>query len=388
MLGWCLLSLLAGADPMPVFQAATLANTSPQGSIERLTGQGELHFRDGKPVAASDWYVLRQNGAVRPGLPKRGHVQFVNGDRLVGHVEKGDGDALHWRTPQGTVLRFPTSALAVVWNQQVPHDELPTWLNGPRSRDLLQLANGDLLRGTIQQLDATDWKIMVEQRQQSVAAKQVVALGYNTDLARPRKIRGLYYRVVLADGSRLSGTTIEADRQKLTLTTLFKETIAWPLHEVREITLEQGKAIPLTELKPQFAYQSFDGEQGTWQMHRALNLQPLTVNTTDGVATYDHGLAVPAGSTLTYSLDGKYQRVELAFGMDAQLGARGSAKVQVTLDGKSITLPNEGLITLKAGLLRVRHDCQGVKELKITLQRASGQGVQSAVNIVDARLLP
>jgi hypothetical protein len=270
----------------------------------------------------------------------------------------------------------------------LPDDEL-TWVKAPRKRDYLQLKNGDILTGTIHSMEAARWRFTIEQREQTVAPANIVALGFNTDLARVRAPKGIYYRVVLRDGSRLCCTAVNTDGTTLTVTTLFKETWRLPLKELAALDLEQTPAMPLADLKPTATvYHSFDGEQATWHANRTMHGRALQLRTPNGLATYERGLGVPAGSTLTYKLDGKYTRLLAVVGLDTTQGERGAVVVQIVRDGKLYPLPRDGKLTVRDGLLSLAVDLSNIQELQLHIKRSDGGIVQAAANIVEAYLIP
>lgn len=393
---WTLFAIIICAAPEPIVDyAVQLSNgttiTTPQ---LQLSASGELRTKQ-QTFAVNDWLSIQRMHRLRPSYPTQAHLQLTNGDHLVGQLVKGDGDALYWRPQIGDkvaeqTLRFPLSAVAIVWQKTLARSEQPSWVNRPRQRDVIQLKNGDTILGTINKIDPVDgWRITLEQREQTIPHANVVALGCNTDLARQRLPRGVYYRVVFTNGSRLSCLSVVSDQQQLKLTTLMKDVFTVPSAEMIAIDVAQSKAIPLHELKPtRYDYQSFDGELAQWSVNRTINGQPLQLRFPQGDSTYEHGLSIPAGSTLTYDLAGKYQRFMASVGIDISQGERGSATLTVLLDGQPVAFANKGLLTVKQGVFNINLDVRGVKEMKLIVARHEGGFVQAAINVVQPWLVP
>jgi hypothetical protein len=344
-------------------------------------------------VPAADWYCLRRAAAAQPDWPRAAHVELVIGDRIRGTVVSADGDALRLRLElpgKEQFMRIPLSALRVAWLGRRPADD-PAWLNAPRKRDVIQLHSGDLATGILSSVDADRNTVRFQSegkdREQELA--RVAAIGFNTDLARIRRPKGRYYRLTLTDGTRLSALTIAFNGTDWNVQSFFKDSIRIPALQLLSVDVEQGKATWLSDIKPAaYQYQTFDGEQHAWSPDRCVSGDALRLQTPAAESTYDRGIGLYSGSTITYALNGKYSRFEALAGLDSRTGIKGDALLSIHVDGKEQELLGGGKLTIAGGPIAVRLDVKGAKELKIIVRRGKGGNVQDHVNLVEARLIP
>jgi len=334
-------------------------------------------------------------GSVLPPWPKGAHAEFNNGDRVRGAVAGADGDnirlALSWPGVPDQVLRFPLSSLRAVWLRGRADEIDATWLSSPRKRDAFVSRNGDLILGAFTGIDVgkTQLRYEVDGKAREMSLSKLTAIGFNPDLARVRRPKGLYYRLTLADGTRLSAASIAFDGTVWAAETLFKESIKIPAEQMVSVDVEQGKAAYLSALRPaKYEYRSFDGEEYSWVVDRSAAGQVMRLKIPDGESTFDRGVGLHAECVISYSLSGKYRRFEALAGLDARSGLRGDVDLSMSVDGKPIELPKAGRLTPSAEPLAIRIDVTGAKEMTISLRKGKGGIVQDHVNLAEAILVP
>lgn len=384
--------LLAVCGQAPAgFEVRTAAGPKA-GELQSIAADGTVKLSGGGTAAAGSWYGLRRAPGALPDWPREPHAELVNGDRVRGTVAAADGDAVRLRLnlpgPEQTV-RLPLSALRAVWLTRRPADD-PAWLTGPRKRDVLQARNGDLSLGALTAIDPAGNAVryQADGKDHRLDLSRVSAVGFNTDLARARRPKGPYYRLTLADGTRLSATGVTFDGRTWTATTLFKESVRIPTDQVVSVDVEQGRAVVLSDLKPtKYQYQPFDGEEYSSAADRSVTGDALRLKTAAGESTFDRGLGLHAECTVTYPLAGKYRRFEALVGLDARTGVRGEAVLAVLVDGKERELPGGGRLSLAGGPLPVDLDVSAAKELTVVVRRGNGGVVQDHVNLAEARLI-
>jgi NPCBM/NEW2 domain len=387
------LILICSAAPTAAAEIRTLEGAPIVADLKEVATDGSITLADGRKISAGDWYSLRKG--LLPPWPRTPHVELTNGDRIAGTVVDSDDDALRFRHPGGTTpptIRLPLSALRVLWLTYRPGDAAdPDWLAGPRKLDVLQARNGDIVRGAIAAIDAAKnaLRYQLNGKDHQLELSKLFAIGFNTDLARLRRPKGPYYRLTLVDGSRLSVISVAFDGQIWTAVTPFKDTVRIGADQLVSVDVEQGKASYLSDLKPaKYQYQPFDKDDYSWVADRAVTGRPMVVKTSGGESTFDRGIGLHAGCSLTYSLAGKYRRFEALAAMDAASGVRGDAVLAIMIDGKELPLPGGGRLTYAHGPLPLRIDVSGAKELTIVLRRGSAGNVQDHVDLAEARLVP
>jgi hypothetical protein len=392
MFGPSLLLMLvsSGQAPEPI-DVRMLAGDPAAGHLQSVAAGGSVKVGD-RTVAAGEWYSLRRTGGVLPAWPRAPHVELTTGDRIVGTAAEADGDALRLRLPSDQTVRLPLSSIRAVWLTTRPAGEPdPDWLAGARKRDVFLARNGDTAFGALTEIDAAHnaVRFQADGKGHQLEFAKLAAIAFNTDLARVRRPKGPYYRLTLADGSRLSTVSVAFDRKSWTVITPFKETIRFPADQVVSVDVEQGKVTYLSDLKPtKYDYRPYDGEQYPWVADRCVTGRAMTLKTANGESTFDRGIGLHSECTISYSLAGKYHRFEMLVGLDANSGLRGEVDVMVLVDGKEQPLAGGGHLTLAGGVIPVRVDMTGVKELTIAVRRGGGGNVQDHVDLAEARLAP
>jgi hypothetical protein len=395
--------VLAGPLDPPPFVASSSATDTPSGTLTRLSSDftAALRTKSGETTIA-DVYSLRRTDRMVPRPPTEPHLFTATGDRIVGTVTGGDGRFLRFR-PSGLgqhtedPWKVPLSSIVVVWLSTTPAETpvLPSrydWLNEVRNQDVLRFRNGDTARGTLDGLnpDAETPTFSFQPargEKRSIAARELAAVAFNPALARVRKPKGAFARVVLDDGSRLALTNIAAADGVLNGVTLFGEKVRIRLMEVVAIDIVAGKATPITDLKPKkFEQASFLGVAWSFGSDQTVRGDPLSARMPLGTTTSDRGIGTHPRSTLSYNLGGKYRRFEALVGLDPAASVRSRVSVRILVDGKEQSIP--ALQSLADGnAVPVRVELRGAKELVLVTDFGTAGGVGGDVNWLDARLI-
>jgi hypothetical protein len=387
----------APSDTAPRFTAYSRAEERPTGALIKLYADGSAELAtDGVQRMVRDLISLRRTRLPLPPLPRGPVMITTSGDRIPGTLTGGDDQSLRFKpTFSKSEWDVPFTAVSLIWLTQPPADTPMdparyTWLPANRNRDILRFRNGDTTTGTIETLspDKEELRFKPEAGEsRSFAFSELSAIAFNPTLARARKVKGPYSRLVLRDGTRLGATNPTADVAALKGRTLFGQVVEVPIADVVSIDVMQGKATYLADLKPAKAESAgFLGVSWNWTANRNVHGEPLRILTAEGESTHDRGLGTHPKTTLTYDLGGKYRRFEALVGLDAASGQRGRAAVRILVDGKEQALPE--LHKLAAGpATSLQVDVAGAKQLIIVVDFGPAGDVQADVNWADARLV-
>lgn len=394
--------LLAMAAPPGDFIAVGPEVARPAGRLIKLGADGtaEIAALD-RVVAVPDAISLRRIGVSIPPLPRGPVLLTTTGDRIPlqkldsGSYLAGDDQTLHIRPAfSESDWAVPVSFAMLVWLVKPPA-ETPidparySWLPAERNRDFIRLRNGDTASGAFTGFkDDAGLRLKPETGDERVVPfTELSAIAFNPALARNRKVKGPYARLVLRDGTRIAVTQFASDVQTLKGKSLFGPSLEVPLSELLSLDVMQGKATCLADLKPKKAeHAGFLGTAWPWAANRTVRGEPLRLLEAAGESTYDRGLGTHPKTVLTYDLAGKYKRFEAVVGLDAATGARGRAAVKVLVDGKEQPLPD--LLKLTGGpAVPVVVNIAGAKELTLIVDFGPAGDVQADVNWGDARLV-
>jgi len=351
-----------------------------------------LSGRKAIQVNGSDVVALRQSKIPLPPAPREEHVLLSNGDQLPGTPLHVSGERLRFkaRIDADQELSIPLSSISLLWfaapDGVADSDLLRQRLASEhRKRDTVLLRNGDMVEGTLTALDRA--MIYVDDangKAVKVARDKIAALGLSTELARSLRPKGIYGRLVLANGCRLSLLSARAEGQVLFGNAVFGATVQVPIKQIVALDLRQGRAVYLSDLKPQrYEHTPYLGVHWPYTFDASVAGNELRV----GGSTYDKGLGMHSQSRLTFDLSGGYQWFEAWVGLDDRTGREGSVLVQVLVDGKPKDFGAAKELTGGDKPLPVRIRVAGARELTFVVLFGRHGDVQDHVDWADARLI-
>ena len=376
----------------------TLADGSvSSGSLEQIGDHWSVRLSGAKPVRATGAQAvsLRRDKMSLPDFPRAEQVILVNGDRLPGTVRELMGDQLKVRVNLGheADLSVPLSAVAIIWKTAPDGvDNADKWrrrlISDKRSRDIVHLRNGDAIEGVLNSITATaDQSLQMESSKKDVAVpfSKVAVIAFNTELARPLQPKGVYARVVLNTGCRLTLSSAQTDDRALQGRTAFGGDVSIPLDHIQAIDWLGGCAIYLSDLKPRaYHFRSFLADV-SWPYMTDVSV--IEGNLRLGGRLYDKGVGVHTASHLVYALGPDDRWFEARVGLDDVAGKEGRARIQVLLDGRPQKLAWDGDLTWEKGPRHIRLAVSGSKELTLVSDFGSFGDVQGCVDWADARLI-
>ena len=303
-----LLLLLPAATAFVVHKADSSTASAPLGTID---ADWSITLADRPPtrVKGDDLLSLRRAETFLPPFPTGPQVLFVNGDRLAGTVRTIANESVAFLPAAANApeLKLPLSSLAVLWLAEPAGEgdaarQRRRLMAEVRKRDVLWLRNGDVLEGTLNDLDKDGLHVEIERRETIVDRSKAAYVALNSELAGNLRPKGIYARLTLADGSRLSLASAELDGTALVGRTLFGADFRVPLDQVVALYLRQGRAVYLSDLDPQSYEHTPWSRELKWPFVRdgSVGGRDLTL----GGSTFDKGLGMHCHSEITFAFGG------------------------------------------------------------------------------------
>ncbi len=335
-------------------------------------------------VQGRDLVALRRVGITHPDLCAAPFLLLSSGDRLPLKAPldlRLEDEMLHatLAAPLAGKIKLPQAAVAAVVLAASEEDA------GKRSNDIVVLRDGDRMHGTLSRLDTRGVVLAADDKRTDIPIARISRVAFNPEyIARP-KPTAIYAEAILAGGARVSFTKLATTGPggQLDGELLLGNKFSLAPDDLLSLRIRNGAAVYLDDLKPS-AYESTPFLDLAWPLAvgRTLKGGPLRL----GKDTYPLGVAMHSKSRVTYALGGGYEAFEATVGVDAAAGPRGTATVDIEVDGKSVP---EIARVLQAGdapaLLRV--DLKGAKTLTLVTDFGPRGDVQSHVLWTDARLL-
>ncbi len=395
MTSWIFAATLALTASPPEFTVHTQGNAPLTGRLTALSlAAGVQLLTTEGPKLVRGLVGLQRSPTVLPALPQGPQLISAAGDRIAGTLRGGDAKTLRFRPHHNEeTWSVPLDTVVAVWLVAPPsdtplHPANYSWLTGTPPRDAIRYRNGDTLRGTISGFTDRSVKFKPDDGPtREVEFRDLAAIGFNPRFTKVRKPQAPYARLVLENGTRLAVVDVALQDHELVAKSLLGPLTTFPLANLVSLTVLQGPATYLAELKPKKATtQGFLGVRWPWMADQNVRGQPLRLMLGKEIHTFDHGIGTHPLTVLTYDLAGQYQRFEAFVGIDPVSGPRGRAKVHIQLDGTTAELPE--LAELTAGpAVFVQLDVRTVKELTIRVEYGPNGDVHADVNWGAARLI-
>lgn len=378
-------------QPDDAFYLHTAEAQTVAGPLQKLQPDGTLALGGNPPrqFPAAAWVGLRRTSVPLPHPPRGEQVVFASGDRLACQVQHLRDEQLTVAASFGKALAVPLTRVALIWFTASEKDDdaechLRRLLTQRRTRDVVLLRNGDVLEGTVQELDDKTVRLEAAQKSVSLERDKVAAIALNSELSLAARPRGPIGHVILRDGSRLCLAALEASAKTLTGKTQFGAAVTIPLDRLVALDVHHGPAVYLSDLKPaHYEHTPYLGVRWPFTADTSVAGHPLRL----AGSVFDKGIGMHSASRLTYSLGGNFRWFEARVGLDEQTGRAGSVRVQVLVDGKPTNLGKDQELTGRDPPRHLRVAVADARELTLVVEFGFRGDVADHVNWTDARLL-
>ncbi|HLJ95816.1 MAG TPA: NPCBM/NEW2 domain-containing protein [Gemmataceae bacterium] len=378
----------------PLFDLHPADGVVATGSLQQLRDDWSVSLGGTKPiqVKGTDLISLRRSQTALPSTPRGERVVFTNGDQLPGTPLELRAERIRFQAQIGTdaELNLPLSAISLFWfpaPQGIDDgDRLhPRSAAQRRKGDCALLRNGDLVEGTLTALDAGEIHLdTAKGKEVQIARSKVAVLALSTELARIFRPKGVYGRLVLTNGARLSLLSAQANGEELIGKTFFGASVRIPVRQIIALDLRQGRAVYLSDLEPRrYEHTPYLGVHWPYTKDTSVAGNELRV----GSSTFDKGIGMHSQSRLTYDLGGRYQWFEGSVGLDDRTGHEGSVLIEILVDGKPADWGTARELTGRDKPLPVRVRVAGARELTLAVLFGRHGDVQDHVDWADARLI-
>ncbi len=378
----------------PLFDLHAADGIVATGSLQQLRDDWSVSLGGTKPiqVKGTDLVCLRRTQTALPSTPRGQRVVLTNGDQLPGTPLELRAERIRFQAQIGTdaELSLPLSALSLFWfptPQGIDDGDRfrPRLAAQRRKGDCALLRNGDLVEGTLTALDAGEIHLdSAKGKDVPIARSKVAALALSTELARTFRPKGVYGRLVLTNGARLSLLSAHANGEELIGKTFFGASVRIPIRQIIALDLRQGRAVYLSDLEPRrYEHTPYLGVHWPYTKDTSVAGNELRV----GSSTFDKGIGMHSQSRLTYDLGGRYQWFEGSVGLDDRTGHDGSVIIEILVDGKPVDWGMARELTGRDKPLPVRVRVAGARELTLAVLFGRHGDVQDHVDWADARLI-
>ena len=397
------LALAAAAQAQEPTRFSVETAESAHKAVELVElNQGGLTFIEaGRRRTAEKWIELRRDGKPLPALLDRDFALLTNGDRIPldsvapALLENNRlilrlGKSLPGATEKPSSIYAPYVAL-VFWSLPDGVEDADLFFarlqRETRKADIVFLRNGDRIEGTIAEMAAKTGIVSVNAgRKTPTRWADVAGIAWNTERQARLRTKKPYYRVVLDGGARINFLDLRFDGTtgRWKGKTQFGPELEMPLAAVLAVDERQGQAVDLSELTPaRYEHRPYLGV--SWPLGVDADAAGHSLRVAG--STFEKGLATHASCSVSYKLDGQFQRFDSLIGIDARRSPRGKVRAAIELDGKRTELNAGKEIAPRDEPLPIRMDVRGVKVMTLIVETGSFGDVQAELSWGKARLI-
>ena len=386
-----LIALAAG----PEFDVQPLEGPRVSGRLAVLDAQHVTVDVPSGPVTMATEKVasITAKGQAAAAASPRVWIQLTDGSLLAADQYTAHGPAAKIALAGGESLDLPTHEVATVRFQEGSEPVVSEWsrIAGLKLQsDVLVTAAGDNVdyhKGTIQ--EATEGLIKFDFDGDPLAVKRTKVYGLIYYHATDGETAEAPFAVVDTAGSRWSAKTFQLDG-KLQWTSPTGRVMRRDLEQIAAIDLSRGKIVYLSDLKAEATrYTPFFGLEKELpsrleffrpRLEQTFESKPLRIAGT----AFAKGLALHSRTEMTYSLGGRFSRLEAVAGIDDAVRPRGHVRLVVRGDDKVLL---ETAIAGSDAPLPIGLGVSGVRRLVILVDFGDDLDVSDHLDLGNARLI-
>lgn len=370
-------------------EAVPVDGSSFATEIASITSDWQVTLRDGERTQTVPAADIVAWGHVAE-LPSRPLIVMTDGSVLVGDVVQADRQRLVAESflvsasqgPLEVPLELVAGLIIQPPNGRNARDALIDRIvaGGERS-DLVVLANGDELSGSIQSIREGSAILETEVGTVDIGPDRLRAVIFNPGFWQRATHDGLYAVIGLADGSRLATDRVSLGDTRLEFTVNGNTWSAAP-HDLACFETRGGRAVYVSDLTAD-SYRHIPFLELSWpyRIDRTVSGGALRA----GGHPYLKGIGMHSAARITYILSEPFRRFQAEVAVDDETDGGGSVRFRVYADGQS---RYAGPI-VRGGQppVPVSVDIEGVKRLDLIVDFADRADELDRADWLRARLI-
>ncbi len=255
-------------------------------------------------------------------------------------------------------------------------------------QDVLLLANGDRLRGTVNRIGPEKVVFESDLGALELDRPRVASITLAAPAGDRPQTQSAAVRIALS-----GGTSVELMSPVTEGTNLHGELVGGPrvsvaMARVAHLAVVAGRLVPLEALEP-VAFEQQSLEVLDWPLRRGRSAtggpMELRVRGRNEPARFHEGLGLHGPCRVEYRLDGSFEQFAALVGVDESAGRWADANVVVRVDGKEVFRADH--IRWREPAREVSASLAGAKRLELVVELGEHFDVQDRINWARARLI-
>lgn len=364
----------------PLFIVRDRVGTIKEGSIQRMpaTNSLEMQSAEGKSFAiANPVYIARKNSVI-PKLPLARTLWLLNNDcikfeNLLMKDDSFEVESLDFVSGSKTLV--PLLDTKMIWLKN------PLGILGPvsyrnkildeiRAKDFVVLNNAERVEGVLESFGANTVVLDTGTSKPEYKTDSISLVGLSSEDNSKKEQTIEVVSLVLDSGTRITLAEFNLSMGILEGKTMQGVKVRIPLSKIQHAVILGKSVVRIQELKNiklrQVPY--FETPMEAKAVKATKNSDFLISG-----SSYTNGFSTMGSTSITFPLDGKYQKLCGFFGFDDVGGRQGRADIKILADGKVIA--SWVGRTWKDGLGSLNLPLAGTKELSLVIEASLGSKI-------------
>ena len=364
----------------PLFIVRDRVGTIKEGSIKRMpaTNSLEMQSAEGKSFTlANPVYIARKNSVI-PKLPLARTLWLLNDDcikfeNLLMKDDSFEVESLDFVSGSKTLV--PLLDTKMIWLKNPlgildPVSYRNKILGEIRAKDFVVLNNAERVEGVLESFGAKTVVLDTGTSKPEYKTDSISLVGLSSDDNSKKEQTIEVMSLVLDSGARITLAEFNLSMGILEGKTMQGVKVRIPLSKIQHAVILGKSVVRIQELKNIKLRQVpfFETPMEAKTVKATKNSDFLISG-----SSYTNGFSTMGSTSITFPLDGKYQKLCGFFGFDDVEGRQGRADIKILADGKVIASWVDR--TWKDGLGSLNLPLAGTKELSLVIEASVGSKI-------------
>ena len=374
----CWATFVSAQDP--IFIVRDRVGTVKEGSIQRITSTNnvEMLSADGKSFTIANPVYLTRKNTVSPRFPQTKALWLLNDDCIKFEDLLMKDDSFEFESSDfvsGSKTLVPLLDTKMIWLKNPlgildPVSYRNKILDEIRAKDFVVLNNAERVEGVLESLGAKSTVLDFGTTKAEYKSDSIALIGLSSE-ENPKKEKAIEaLSLVLDSGSRITLAEFNLSMGILEGKTMQGAKVRIPITKIQQAVFLGKSVVRIQELKNiRLRQVPFFETPVEAKGIKATKTSDLLISG----SSYSNGFSTMGSTSITFLLDGKYQKLCGFFCFDDVDGRRGRADIKLLADGKVIASWVDR--TWKDGLGSLDSSLAGTKELSLVIEASVGSKI-------------
>ena len=364
----------------PIFIVRDRIGTVKEGSIQRIPSNNNLEMLSaaGKSFTITNPVYLTRKNTVSPRFPQSRALWLLNDDCIKFEDLLMKDDSFEFESldfVSGVKTLVPLLDTKMIWLKNPlgildPVSYRNKILDEIRTKDFVVLNNTERVEGVLESLGAKNAVLDSGTAKSEYKIDSIALIGLSSDDNSKKEKAIEAVSLVLDSGTRITLSEFNLSMGILEGKTMQGTKVRIPITKIQQAVFLGKSVLRIQELKNINLRQVpfFETPMEAKGVKATRNADFLISG-----SSYSNGFSTMGSTSITFLLDGKYQKLCGFFGFDDIDGRRGRADIKLLADGKVIASWADR--TWKDGLGYLDLPLAGTKELSLVIEASVGSKI-------------